>query len=248
MILTIGCLLVFAPVADAQCEPAYQVSIRADVLAGKAPLRVIFRAGIVGDTSTIAKITWNFDDGNFAFDDLVTVHTYAQAGSYLARFTVEDTTGCLADATVFILVNEDINSTPTARMSATFPEGDAPISVVFNSVGEDTDGWIIKHEWSFGDGSFATGETVVHNYQANGTYLVRLTVTDDRGGKDFTIRSIEIGSDASGLGSDLSSSQVTPTNTSLVALQTCGGLGAGTATLTILGLLGLRFVGFGRRR
>ena len=39
----------------------------------------------------------------------------------------------------------------------------------------------MAYRWSFGDGSTAEGANVVHQYSADGTYLVGLTVTDDDG-------------------------------------------------------------------
>ncbi|MHB1138737.1 MAG: PKD domain-containing protein [Microthrixaceae bacterium] len=45
----------------------------------------------------------------------------------------------------------------------------------------DSDGTIQQHVWDFGDGGTATGATAAHAYAAAGSYLVRLTVTDDDG-------------------------------------------------------------------
>ncbi len=46
----------------------------------------------------------------------------------------------------------------------------------------DPDGGnIMKHQWSFGDGATATGESVSHQYAAAGAYQARLEVTDDEG-------------------------------------------------------------------
>jgi len=45
----------------------------------------------------------------------------------------------------------------------------------------DPDGTIIDYFWDFGDGTNATGITVDHSYANNGTYIVTLTVTDDKG-------------------------------------------------------------------
>ncbi|MBI5000573.1 MAG: PKD domain-containing protein [Euryarchaeota archaeon] len=43
----------------------------------------------------------------------------------------------------------------------------------------DSDGTIVEHSWSFGDGSAGDGPAPEHAYGKSGTYTVTLTVTDD---------------------------------------------------------------------
>lgn len=40
---------------------------------------------------------------------------------------------------------------------------------------------IVSYSWDFGDGESKSGITTTHDYVISGTYLVTLTVTDDRG-------------------------------------------------------------------
>jgi PKD repeat protein len=236
------------PTAQADCDPGFEVSVRADVLAGKAPLTVVFKGAVIGESAGDAVLSWDFDDGRVAGDQAFVTHVYSQEGGYLAEFTATNaTSGCEASTTVFIQVNADTNETPTAVMTADFGEGDAPVSVIFTSLSEDGDGRIILHEWSFGDGMFGDGQQVIHNYQQNGAYLVRLTVTDDRGGKDFTIRSIQVGQGVSALGVTPEGAQPTPTNTSLFGLP-CGATTMLTLSMTLFGMGLMRFAGRRRRR
>jgi PKD repeat protein len=46
------------------------------------------------------------------------------------------------------------------------------------SLSSDPDGVIQSYAWDFGDGSFGTGVKTTHDYTAEGTYTVVLTVTD----------------------------------------------------------------------
>ena len=45
----------------------------------------------------------------------------------------------------------------------------------------DPDGQIVSYLWSFGDGETADTDSPSHSYTANGSYQVKLTVTDNRG-------------------------------------------------------------------
>ena len=49
------------------------------------------------------------------------------------------------------------------------------------STSSDPDGQISAYQWTFGDGSSATGAKVTHAYAASGTYAVSLSVTDNKG-------------------------------------------------------------------
>jgi LPXTG-motif cell wall-anchored protein len=84
------------------------------------------------------------------------------------------------------------------------PANQAPIAAVtttstgatftFSAAGSaDSDGAVTGFTWSFGDGSApATGEQVVHEYAAPGTYTVTLTVTDDDGASTTASRQVVV--------------------------------------------------------
>jgi PKD repeat protein len=55
----------------------------------------------------------------------------------------------------------------------------------------DPDGNIVLYEWDFGDGGTATGKIVAHTFAQRGTYLVTLTVTDQRGHWTSKIKTVE---------------------------------------------------------
>jgi PKD repeat protein len=56
----------------------------------------------------------------------------------------------------------------------------APLYVGFNGSGStDADGSIVTWNWDFGDGDSASGDPVDHTFDAPGTYVVTLTVTDN---------------------------------------------------------------------
>jgi hypothetical protein len=63
---------------------------------------------------------------------------------------------------------------------------------VNGSTSSDSDGKIVSWAWTFGDGTSATGATASRTYLKRGTYVVTLTVTDDRGGKATASKTIKI--------------------------------------------------------
>jgi hypothetical protein len=61
-------------------------------------------------------------------------------------------------------------------------EGDVDQEIAFDGSGSyDTSGTIIYFGWAFGDGTTGVGETVRHVYTHGGTYVVELTVQNDKG-------------------------------------------------------------------
>jgi PKD repeat protein len=73
-------------------------------------------------------------------------------------------------------------STPITKMDVTF---DASLST-------DSDGRIVTYAWNFGDGSTGDGAVVKHDFKNLGTYVVTLTVTDDRGQSASLSKSVAV--------------------------------------------------------
>jgi PKD repeat protein len=86
----------------------------------------------------------------------------------LRSFTVVDPTAPTA-----------ANQLPTAAFTPTAAGLKVSVDAAAST---DPDGTIQSYAWTFGDGGTATGVTATRTYAAAGTYSVKLTVTDDRGG------------------------------------------------------------------
>ncbi len=85
------------------------------------------------------------------------------------------------------------NRPPIASFSFVPEQPSAGEIITFDaSASADADGTIARYEWSFGDGARAEGKNVTHQYQLPGTYEVKLTVTDNEGGKGMVARMIEV--------------------------------------------------------
>ncbi|WP_342372829.1 PKD domain-containing protein [Propioniciclava soli] len=136
---------------------------------------------------SIVSYQWDLGDGSTGSGPVLTKE-YAQPGIYQVTLTVTDNRGGVAVQTIPVMAKLP-NVLPTSYFVA------APqfLSVDFDgSPSTDSDGTIVSHAWSFGDGTAATGANVNHVYSAPGTYEVTLTVTDDRGDSSISTQSITL--------------------------------------------------------
>ena len=114
--------------------------------------------------------------------------------AYWITVTATDVSGATATATRRLLPSVlPANATPVAAFTATPMSGAPPLTVTLDaSATDDADGDHLTLEWDLGDGMFATGESVVHDYPTVGSYPVTLTVTDGLGAIDTTSTTIEV--------------------------------------------------------
>lgn len=96
-------------------------------------------------------------------------------------------------ATVAVKAIGPSNQLPIPLFSMTPNPGVAPETVILNAImSSDPDGQIQDYEWDFGDGTFSAGSIVSHIYPNPGLYQVKLTVTDNQGGKAFLIQNLNL--------------------------------------------------------
>lgn len=85
------------------------------------------------------------------------------------------------------------NPPPVASFTRSPSYGDSPLAVYFDATASyDPDGMIVTYEWSFGDGATGEGITTTHIYETPGSYEAGLTVSDESGTRDSTIRMITV--------------------------------------------------------
>jgi len=86
-----------------------------------------------------------------------------------------------------------LNEPPVAAFMRSPSSGVAPLAVFFDaSESSDPDGSVVSYDWSFGDGTTATGVTATHTFASPGTYSVSLQVIDDGGASAKAIRAIDV--------------------------------------------------------
>lgn len=159
---------------------------------GKSPLTVTFDASLSYDPDGfIVDYDWDFGDGSQG-KGVVVSHTYYQPGIYIVRLTVTDNRGSKGmDIKIIEVIKPNIP--PVADFTFSPQTGLFPLEVTFDaSASYDPDGFIVRYEWSFGDGGTGSGQIVKHCYQTWGTFTVRLTVYDEDGASDTKTASLEV--------------------------------------------------------
>jgi PKD repeat protein len=115
-------------------------------------------------------------------------HTYNDAGAYAVKLTVTDSVGSTGSITQIVSVGGGANNPPVAdfTFSPTTPTTDDHVQ--FNgSKSYDPDSDALTYNWNFGDpdayptDNIAQGESVSHQYQTPGTFIVTLDVSDPHG-------------------------------------------------------------------
>jgi PKD repeat protein len=87
------------------------------------------------------------------------------------------------------------NGTPTASFFFAPTAPSVGTEVLFDASGSSDDGRIVSYQWNWGDGDAESTSkaTIQKDYEAAGTYTVRLTVTDDNGLSASSDQTITVG-------------------------------------------------------
>jgi len=119
----------------------------------------------------------------------------ATAGGQALYVTLPGSTEIASRIGVIGVSSLVIDGVPLAKFSVSASSGAPALSVNFDaaaSVDFELGGQIASYSWDFGDGTTATGAQAQHTYSQNGTYRVRLRVTDSSGQYDDAWRTIGV--------------------------------------------------------
>ncbi len=145
---------------------------------GCSPLGVSFTNTSIPGGSAVASLAWNFGDGGTALVPNPT-YLYNTAGTYTVVLTATDANGCTDTAQSIV----NAFATPVVDFIASTRVGCAPQGITFSDLTTTPyvkTGWL----WSFGDGTTSTAQGPTHVYTSDGTFTVKLVVTDQNGCKD----------------------------------------------------------------
>lgn len=130
---------------------------------------------------------WNFGDGSI--DTLYAppfTHTYAMAGQYNVWLKTRDAGGCY-DSTV------NVNTLVISDPQAIYTQSDTVACPYYNINFTNTStGPNLSYQWDFGDGTTSTIAQPVHAYTTEGTFTIRLRITDRYGCQDSLTSNIRI--------------------------------------------------------
>jgi PKD repeat protein len=139
------------------------------------------------DNGTITRARWHFGDGSEVTQLGTVTHSYAVAGTYSVRLTVEDNEGGAAYVVQSVATANappppppPVDHPPVAAFTFLCSSG-GDLLCEFRSSSADDYG-IVKHRWDFGDGVIVDGGSVErHDYGPPTTVTVTLTVYDGKG-------------------------------------------------------------------
>ncbi|MBU0763747.1 MAG: PKD domain-containing protein, partial [Bacteroidetes bacterium] len=143
---------------------------------------VIF--SVYGDN--YSNLVWDFGDGEFAYDNYTTQHSYSSTGTYEVILTLTNMCGNTGADTINIEITNDAETYAGFGMwSNPACPGD---KVYFNAYG------VGHYEWDFGDGTTMSGYDPypVHIYPDTGTYAVTLIITNACGSSDTNTQEVVI--------------------------------------------------------
>jgi PKD repeat protein len=168
----------------------------ADPTEGEIPLDVSFDASESMDPDgEIVAYDWDFN-GDGQYDDASGVtanYTYEKAGGYMASLRVTDNSGEYSTYDVDITATSELS--PTAVVTET-NDGEyyAGVEYSFSAIESSSpNGEIEKYTWDFGDETAAVKtRTADHTFEKAGTYIVKLTVTDETDVEGETTLEIEV--------------------------------------------------------
>lgn len=197
-------------------KPIIQFS--ASNTSGCYPLPVNFTDGSTSANGTINSWLWDFGDGATSALQNPS-HTYTSARNFSVTLQVKNTNGCVSTLIKpsFIQINTGV----LAQFTNDNPQTCTP-PVTINFQNQSTGTGVVNYVWDFGDGNTSTLLNPSHTYTVNGTYSVKLMVTNGNGCRDTIIKTnaVTVGTVKAGFNAADSSCQggiIQFTNTSVPA-------------------------------
>lgn len=139
--------------------------------------------------SSISKYEWDFNnDGIYDAEGQIVSHTYNKKGTYTVVLRATDSLGVTDTDSLIVTVP---NPPPTASFKFSPSNPTTATNIQFTDTSTDG-GVIIAWHWNFGDYSSSSEQNPTHKYSDDGTYTVRLTVTDNDNARDSISKTVTV--------------------------------------------------------
>ncbi len=182
--------------------PSPAFTINSATPAGGAPFDVLLQENVVFDATPTTDegepcldactYTWDFGGEGTATGRIVS-HRFQSVRTAAVRLTVTDVGGVSASRTQNVAVGAGTAPTASFVFSPTAP---AQLEPVFFNAEASRSGvpgrTIASYQWTFGDGTTASGMSVSHAFEVIGTFPVTLTITDNAGLQSTTTQSVTV--------------------------------------------------------
>jgi PKD repeat protein len=145
---------------------------------------------------TVTNWAWDFGDPASGANNFSSVqnpsHAYYQQGNYHVCLTISDRENgeVLCQSTWC----QEIETGQPSNCANYFSHQNAGHAVSFT--GNVLNGLAATYVWDFGDNQLGTGQTLIHNYAANGIYFVTLTTADSLGCTATSSQNVVVGDSA----------------------------------------------------
>ena len=160
---------------------------------GTAPLEVRLDGSGSTDDIGVTEYRWDFGDGTTGRGVIVD-HLFASAGSYRIRLEAKDAAGNARSKETLLTVSAPAadRTAPEARLTTSALRGTAPFSVDFDASGSFDNRGITAYDWTFDDGSTASGARVHHDFALPGAYTTKLLLRDAAGHRTEVRRQVRV--------------------------------------------------------
>jgi gliding motility-associated-like protein len=192
-----------------------EVQFFSSTATGCYPLPVQFYDASTSVGDSIVSWLWDFGDGSTSTLQSPS-HVFTSARNFNITLQVRNSNGCVSTLTKtsMIRINDGVMAqfTNTNLQTCTSP-------VTINFQNQSTGNGSPVYLWDFGDGNTSSSVNPSHTYSANGTYTVKLVVTNSSGCTDTAIKvnAVTVGSVQAGFSTSAAACQksaVQFTNTS----------------------------------
>ncbi len=161
-------------------KPTATHTLQGTLEEGKYTTDVTIKLSAYDNLAGVKEIHYKLDGGNWQiFPGVSGTDTVSAEGTHTIEYYAVDNAGNAGvhhQATFTI----EKNKKPVADFTYT-PENPTDVDTInFVDHSSDEDGEVVSWFWEFGDGNTSSKQNPTHKYADNGTYVVKLTVKDDK--------------------------------------------------------------------